>query len=184
MGNTTKRALADAMKARLQKTKLENITIKDITGDCNLNRQTFYYHFKDIYDLIEWIFEDEVKKLMEQSVGKESIRDVLLLCADYYRVNEKTILHAYKSMDRRFLDMFLRRWMGPMIEAIVRERAEGKNISEDDVKFIIDFCTIANVGIAFEALENGMIDELGIQANRLSVLLDGSIDDMISRFCK
>lgn len=184
MGSSTKRALADAMKARLEKTKLENITIRDITGDCGLNRQTFYYHFKDIYDLTEWIFEDEVNKLMAESIEEENIKGVLMMLSEHYKKNERTILHAYKSMDRNLLDKFLRKWMEPLIEGIVRERAAGKNITEEDVKFIIDFCVIANVGIAFEAIENGMIDEIGTQADRLSILIDGSIDDMINRFCK
>lgn len=184
MGNSTKRVLADAMKARLEKTKLENITIKDITGDCGLNRQTFYYHFKDIYDLTEWIFEEEINKLLSENLEDITLKSVLLLLSEHYKKNERTILHAYKSMDRNLLDRFLRQWMEPILDNLVREKAAGKNIAEEDIKFIIDFCVIANVGIAFEAIENGMIDEIGTQADRLSILIDGSLDEMINRFCK
>ena len=60
MSEITKKALAETLKKLLSKNKLNKITIKEITEDCGVNRQTFYYHFKDIYDLLEWIYKNEV----------------------------------------------------------------------------------------------------------------------------
>ena len=62
MSEITKKALAETLKKLLSKNKLNKITIKEITEDCGVNRQTFYYHFKDIYDLLEWIYKNEVKE--------------------------------------------------------------------------------------------------------------------------
>lgn len=58
MSLTTKRALAGSFEKLLSKRSFDKITVKDIVEDCGVNRQTFYYHFHDIYDLIEWIFQD------------------------------------------------------------------------------------------------------------------------------
>ncbi|NLP44947.1 MAG: TetR family transcriptional regulator [Peptococcaceae bacterium] len=55
----TKRALAQAMKEAMSELPLEKIRIKDIVKRCNMNRQSFYYHFKDKYDLVNWIFYTE-----------------------------------------------------------------------------------------------------------------------------
>lgn len=60
MSNITKKALASSLKKILSKKEFNKITINDITEDCGVNRQTFYYHFKDIYDLLEWIYTNEV----------------------------------------------------------------------------------------------------------------------------
>lgn len=54
MSLTTKRALAESLKKLLSKKNLDKITVKDIITDCGVNRQTFYYHFHDIYALTEW----------------------------------------------------------------------------------------------------------------------------------
>ena len=54
MSQVTKRALEASLKNLLLKKPLSKITINDITEDCGINRMTFYYHFKDIYDLVEW----------------------------------------------------------------------------------------------------------------------------------
>ena len=59
MSQITKNALAASLKKLLSKKELSKITITNITEECGVNRQTFYYHFKDIYDLLEWIFTNE-----------------------------------------------------------------------------------------------------------------------------
>ena len=54
MSNITKKALEASLKKMMLKKPLAKITIRDITDDCGISRMTFYYHFQDIYDLIEW----------------------------------------------------------------------------------------------------------------------------------
>ena len=54
MSNTTKRALEASLKKLLLQKPLDKITIQDLTTDCGISRMAFYYHFKDIYDLVEW----------------------------------------------------------------------------------------------------------------------------------
>ena len=57
----TKQAMYHALKKLITTKSINKITIKDITDTCGLNRQTFYYHFKDIYDLLEWSFQEEFR---------------------------------------------------------------------------------------------------------------------------
>ena len=65
MSQVTKRALEASLKNLLLKKPLSKITINDITEDCGINRMTFYYHFKDIYDLVEWSCAEDAKKALE-----------------------------------------------------------------------------------------------------------------------
>ena len=66
MSQVTKRALENSLKHLLLKKPLNKITIGDITEDCGINRMTFYYHFKDIYDLVEWVCLEDAKKALDQ----------------------------------------------------------------------------------------------------------------------
>lgn len=59
MSNITKKALALSLKKLMNEFSLDKITVKGIALQCGVNRQTFYYHFKDIYKLIEWIYTEE-----------------------------------------------------------------------------------------------------------------------------
>ena len=65
----TKRLMADALKRLMAQKPLNKITIRQITEDCGVNRQTFYYHFEDIYDLMRWMFRQEALALLDQREG-------------------------------------------------------------------------------------------------------------------
>ena len=69
MAQFTKRALEDSLKHLLLKKPLNKITINDIAEDCGINRMTFYYHFKDIYDLVEWVCLEDARRALD---GKSS----------------------------------------------------------------------------------------------------------------
>ena len=77
MTNLTKRAMADALKKLLQKHNLEHITIQDVADEAQVSRKTFYYHFHDIYDLVEWMLVEDCKNLALQHQGSGIwVRDV------------------------------------------------------------------------------------------------------------
>lgn len=61
--NITKKALANSLKECLLTKSFEKITIEDICNKCEMNRKSFYYHFKDKYSLVEYIFNSEFKSL-------------------------------------------------------------------------------------------------------------------------
>ncbi|EPZ58986.1 bacterial regulatory s, tetR family protein [[Clostridium] sordellii ATCC 9714] len=63
MSQMTKKSFAASLKKMLAQKTLEKIKVIDITEDCGVNRQTFYYHFKDIYDLLDWVYTDEAQEL-------------------------------------------------------------------------------------------------------------------------
>lgn len=82
MSQTTKRALEASLKKLLLEKPLNKITINDITEDCGVNRMTFYYHFKDIYDLVDWILtEDAIKAVCKRQRRVKSSAVPLLLPA-------------------------------------------------------------------------------------------------------
>ena len=66
MSQITKRALEQSLKRLLLQKPLNKITISDITDDCGISRMTFYYHFKDIYDLVEWAcLQDAYRRVLD-----------------------------------------------------------------------------------------------------------------------
>lgn len=57
--NITKHALAAALRDSMAEMPFEKINVAQICERCNMNRKSFYYHFKDKYDLVNWIFDTE-----------------------------------------------------------------------------------------------------------------------------
>lgn len=68
----TKEALARALRTCMQETPIDRISIKSITDMCGLNRQTFYYHFRDIYDLVKWMYMHDINQAIAESFDMES----------------------------------------------------------------------------------------------------------------
>ena len=59
--------IAEAAKKRVTEKNVKRLTVKDIVGDCGITRQTFYYHFKDIRALLQWIVERESEKFLSDA---------------------------------------------------------------------------------------------------------------------
>lgn len=64
--NITKRALASALRELMQEMPFEKITVSHICERCDMNRKSFYYHFRDKYDLVNWIFDMEFITLLKK----------------------------------------------------------------------------------------------------------------------
>ena len=73
MSQVTKRALEQSLKNLLLKKPLTKITINDIAEDCGINRMTFYYHFKDIYDLVEWSCLEDARRALDEKKTYETV---------------------------------------------------------------------------------------------------------------
>ena len=69
--NITKSALASALKELMETTPFAKITVSDICAKCNMNRKSFYYHFKDKFDLVNWIYD--VEYLSHVQIGENLI---------------------------------------------------------------------------------------------------------------
>lgn len=65
----TKQQLARALKTLMAQKALDKITISELTGLCGIRRQSLYYHFEDIYDLLRWMFQSEAICLLRQQEG-------------------------------------------------------------------------------------------------------------------
>ena len=64
--NITKKALAGALKTLMQEQSFEKITVANICEKCDMNRKSFYYHFRDKYDLINWIFDTDFAAITDK----------------------------------------------------------------------------------------------------------------------
>ena len=105
MSQITKRALASALKELLEHKPLNKITIADITEQCGVNRQTFYYHFQDIYALLEWIYTTDAQRLLEGKRDGDTWQQGFLQVLEYIRDNRALVRNTYPSVSRELLEL-------------------------------------------------------------------------------
>lgn len=145
MSQVTKRALEASLKNLLLKKPLEKITINDITEDCGINRMTFYYHFKDIYDLIEWCCVEDAKKALEGKKTYDTWQQGFLQIFEAVLDNKPFILNVYHSVSREQVEIYLYKLTYDLLIGVVEEKSAGMNVREEDKKFIADFYKYAFV---------------------------------------
>ena len=107
MSEITKRAFASSLKKMLAKRPLEKIRVIDITEDCGVNRQTFYYHFKDIYDLLEWVYTNEATKALGGKKTYETWKQGFKQIFQYILNNKEFVLSTFNSVSREYLERYL-----------------------------------------------------------------------------
>ena len=97
MATFTRKAIMKTFLHILKNKPLDRITVKDICEQCEINRNTFYYYFKDIYDVLEAIFEDEVRLVMDEAKEGVTFHDAYARVAAIILNNREAIMHIYAS---------------------------------------------------------------------------------------
>ena len=159
MSEITKRALATSLKKLLSQKELTKISIKDITDDCGVKRQTFYYHFADVYDLIEWIYTNEViKPIIHDKDTYEKWQEGFLSIFNYVLDNKDFVKNTYNSISRKYVNKFIYEQTDKLLKNVIDEEAEKESIKvqDEDKAFIATFYRYSFVGIIQNWIEEGM----------------------------
>lgn len=182
MSQVTKRALEASLKNLLLKKPLSKITINDITEDCGINRMTFYYHFKDIYDLVEWSCAEDAKKALEGKKTYDTWQQGFLQIFEAVLDNKPFIINVYRSVSREQVEIYLYKLTYNLLIGVVNERSAEMNIREDDKEFIANFYKYAFVGVMLDWVKNDMKEDPKKIVDRLSTLMHGNVSAALERF--
>lgn len=181
---STKRALAQSFRNLLSRRTLDKITVKDIVEDCGVNRQTFYYHFHDVYDLLEWIFEDMMESMTAEELDYDDWAQGLDRIVALMLGERRLILNAYHSISHEAVSQFIKRWLRPFIAAIVDREAGGMDIAAEDRDFVVDLFTLGAIGFVTEWVEEQMAESHLVNMEKFKIALDGSLESVLQRFAR
>lgn len=182
MSQTTKRALEASLKHLLLQKPLDKITINDIAEDCGINRMTFYYHFKDIYDLVEWICEEEARRALAGKKTYDTWQEGFLQIFEAVKENKPFIMNVYHSVSREQIEIYLYKLTYDLLIGVVEEQSAGMNVREEDKKFIADFYKFAFVGLMLDWIRHDMKEDPNIIIERLGVLMHGNIQRALKAY--
>ena len=181
MSDLTKRALEQSLKNLLLQKPLSKITINDIAEDCGINRMTFYYHFKDIYDLIEWSCEEDARKALEGKKTYDTWQQGLLQIFEAVQENKVFILNVYRSVSREQVENYLYKLTYQLLIGVVHEQAEGMSVREEDQDFIATVYKYAFVGLMLDWIKNDMKADPAVIVDRLAAVIHGNVAAALER---
>lgn len=139
--NITKKALADSLKNLMERTDFSKINVADICNGCGMNRKSFYYHFKDKDDLVNWIFDVEFFAVMSIDRTNDSWELLEVLC-NYFYENRRFYCSALQISGQNSFSEHFVELMQPIIEARIKSMIGIDN----GVRFYVDFCIDAYMG--------------------------------------
>jgi probable dihydroxyacetone kinase regulator len=180
MSNLTKKALLVAFGELIEKKPFNKITITDITAKCGLNRMTFYYHFDNIYELMIWGLETQMREVSKDYINYENWKTGYLRVF-YFALDRKNyIKKIFQTIEQEHLEHYLNKIAERMVLAVIEEKTNDKELSEDDKLFTAQTCAYVLVGILVSWVSRGMKEAPEIMIKKTGRLLDGMIEKTLS----
>lgn len=150
----TKKALAASLKKLMEKSALDKISIREIVEDCGVNRKTFYYHFNNIYDLVDWMFEEEAIESVKQYDFIRDYENAVRFSMNYIEENEHVVNSALDALGRDELKKFFYNNFVDNMRDIVDEISKDMTIPKDYIDFLINFYTESFASLLIDWIRN------------------------------
>lgn len=180
----TKKAFADGIKELMKKKSFEKISVSDITQACGLTRQTFYYHFQDKYELVNWIYYNEVITVVTKDRTFENwsdgFYDMLSIMKNEQHFYENALKISGQNSFQDYLFLVSRELLLELIGMITI----GKEIDEADRAFIAEFFSFGIVGVISNWAKEGMKETPKALTEHLKHLVEDSKQFAVLRYIK
>lgn len=178
----TKKALSNSLKELMKNTPLNKISVKDIVDNCGVNRQTFYYHFQDIFDLVDWIYKTEAVESIAQYRSYSTWTDGFYRIFLYIKNNRAFCLNTLNSLSRTHLDMYLYSVTNELLMGVINEISCNIKVKEEDKKFIANFYALAFIGLVIQWMKEGMREDPKLLIEKLNELIEGNFMKALQRY--
>lgn len=176
----TKTAIIDAFQQILEETPINKITVKSIVERCKINRNTFYYYFTGIPELVEYHLTALADQLFERFDQPNPIGELQQM-VNYFDQRKKSVFHVYRYLPREQFLAFLDKIAVHVVEKSLRRMTAETPIPEDDLTILIRYYKGALVGGILDWLEAGMSYDMSTMAARLCELMEGSTQKAIEK---
>lgn len=178
---TAKETIKAAFIRLLEERPLREITVKDIVTECGVNRNTFYYHFRDILALLEEIIVDQANRIIAEQGPALTMADCLETAARFAQEHRLAVLHINQSAHRDLFEFCLMDVCRRIVEDYAAAAIGSVPIPREDREVIIRFYQCELFGQIMAWLNDGMRYDISRQFRRLCQLAEGTTEQMLRR---
>lgn len=171
----TKRAITESFRALLAVKPLDKITVRDIVEDCGLTRNTFYYHYEDVYDLLSDVLESEIERALSVPAGGASWETMLLDMLSFLTDSPQIGRHIFQSKCQDAMRVYLSKVISELSDRYIEQNVRDLDYSQQDRKLICDICCHALYGLLEEWLTGRSDVALEAELRRVAQLFEGTV---------
>ncbi|WP_179037943.1 dihydroxyacetone kinase transcriptional activator DhaS [Paenibacillus sp. URB8-2] len=155
----TKKIIANSLKQLMETESFHKISVSDIMADCQMRRQTFYYHFIDKFELLGWIYKEETKENIEDFLEYEKWENIFDLLIDYFHENQRFYRKAFKVIEQNSFNQYLFEHTQSLYIKIIDELLTDSQleIPEESKQTLASFYSHGFVGTIKDWIENNCV---------------------------
>ena len=152
----TKKAIAEGMKELTKKKSFDKITVTDITQICGLNRQTFYYHFQDKFELVNWIYYNELIVIVIDNLTYDNCINKVLQMLTRMKKEDYFYMNTLKASVKNEFEEYLFKVISELFCDIINRIAKNSTMIEEEIRFIAEFYAFGMTGTIISWATKGM----------------------------
>lgn len=179
---STKNNIAEGFYKLLNERYFDKITIRDIVDECGVTRNTFYYYFEDVYDIIDDTLNREMKKVILAGRGKRlSLEHLLEPIVKFFTENHSVAVHLFKSSKKDEICLYIEKAIRNAIDHYVGDIPGSDRVSGFDRDIIVDFYSFAVMGLFNQWITTGMQGNPTERMMRAGILFENSMKRAVEK---
>lgn len=171
----TKHMLAEGLKKMMQTTPLSKISVGSISNFCKISRNTFYYHFKDKYDLVNWIFYTEITPQISNISDLAHWSEGLTALFLYIQENRGFYINALRTEGQNSFSECLMFFYQNLIKNMLAEVNSDLQLSPFEIDVISRFYAHSLIGLVLDWAKDGMEADPTPTVHIIENLINGNV---------
>ncbi|MEE0511377.1 MAG: TetR family transcriptional regulator [Peptococcaceae bacterium] len=173
MAGDTKAMIAEALLEAATHKPIDKVTVKDVVETCGITRQTFYYHFQDLLDVVEWLMAQRVDALLEKTLAADTPQGAIRVLVSTLEEQPDVISQLMNSRKREDAERIFFNAARTFFSELMRHSAVEPRIRyASDMDVALTFYSSAVVGVLIDSSRKDNVD-LDILTDQLQRLLEG-----------
>ena len=176
----TKKMIMTTFGEMLEEMPFDKITVAALVKRAGISPNTFYYHYQDIYALLDAWFRERAEAFIPSGAPiewKSTTKAVLHQC----KAHPKTVYHVFDGLSRDRLERYIFSLTDDVFMKVVHQAAEGRSLSDDRLRSIAAFCRYAYIGFVMQFFWNRMENDIDESVERLGELFESFLKSTLQK---
>ena len=159
MSTNIKNTIADIFWKLTNTKHIDKITVKDVVEECGVSRQTFYYHFQDILEVVEWTADREIQTMVVQSLKAKTLEEGIQQTVHFFFSHKKIWNRLLTSKSREHFEKMVTGAIHRYMMSIIKLRTPEVLDNYADVEMMVHFLTYGVGGLFLEYANRSDVTE-------------------------
>lgn len=179
MSHYTQKAILETFQDMLVRMPFDKITVSALVANCEISPNTFYYHYRDIYDLLDVWMRQVMKEHLVERLQVMSWTDALKHLLREMKAHPDLIYHLFNSLSRERIERYIFESTDDTFYQIVRKEIGDASVPEETIRSVTEYNSYALLGFFLKFLWNRMGEDIDEVVDPIGRIFTGSIKGII-----